>query len=136
MAAALLSVLCWWAADVNASCAGCPPGFECFVPPDLGFHHGFCVPVAESKKIPELTCYCSNSGQFRAEVKLFPCECFSEWEHPWFQDWEQLGKGTPLPNIRNWSELLEEHVPHPSEIMRWDVDDIAVPAPQTAGSRQ
>ena len=69
MAATLLLALCWWAADANASCAGCPPGYECYIPPDLGFHYGYCIPIAESKKIPELTCYCSNSGLFRAEVK-------------------------------------------------------------------
>lgn len=136
MAVVLLSALCCWAADANASCAGCPSGFECSVPPDLGFHYGSCVPVVESVRPPELTCYCSNNGQFRAEVKLYPCECLTESEFYWLQKWEQLSKGTLPPNIENWPELPEAYVPHPSVIMRWGVDKIAVPAPQTAGSRQ
>ena len=94
IAAAVLAAVVWWTADAEASCQGCPPGWECYIPEE-GWNFGACVPAVTPDPIPglEQTCYCENDGRLRAEVKLYRCPCFKWPEGFWL--WERLGKEIP-----------------------------------------
>ena len=109
-AVAVLTALCLWAADADASCQGCPPGWECYIPEE-GWNFGSCVPAVTPDPIPglEQTCYCENDGRLRAEVKLYQCPCFKRPEGIWW--WEQLSEEMPPPDARDPTQ------PHANEIV-------------------
>ena len=106
IAAAVLAAVVWWTADAEASCQGCPPGWECYIPEE-GWNFGSCVPAVTPNPIPtpdprpglEQTCYCENDGRFRDEVKLYPCSCFKWPDDIW--RWKGLGMEMPPPDARD-----------------------------------
>lgn len=95
LAAAACGVLIAWSGPATASCQGCPPGYECYIPKDLGWHFGYCVEKSDSKdeviEVDEPACMCRNDGRYKDEVYLYPCSCGpTNWLF-WAPTWHDKG---------------------------------------------